>query len=228
MRPAVRTFLLSIVAGAVITAIAAARVPDYQTEPKAAITRGNPDGSREESFYFSTADGIAITHGGRMPLGAAPPGVGLFDAKAIERGFVLVANTRDRDGDIVGFAVELEVHPERDMLAESLSWDSEWILVLPGRGMLILHQQEHSSVLGPKVINPVLETGVPWEGRWQIQTTVGPRPDKRGIIIGGTGEFAGASGSFVEIDTLHRFTPDGLMEGDFELKVRFDGEPDDA
>ncbi len=122
---------------------------------------------------------------------------------------------------IVGFAAELEVHPEGDMLAEDLQWDTDWILVLPGRGVLILYQQEHSGELGPRVVNPTFASGRDWVGDWTVQTTVGPRTDGRGIVVGGTGEFEGASGSFVELDRITRFTADGGLLGDFELRIQW-------
>jgi hypothetical protein len=41
----------------------------------------------------------------------------------------------------------------------------------------------------------------------------------RGRIIGGTGEFAGITGSFVELDRLSRFTVDGNMDLALELRL---------
>ena len=69
------------------------------------------------------------------------------------------------------------------------------------------------------MIRHVRTTGKDWTGNWTVQTTVGPREDGRGIIVGGTGEFAGANGTFVEIDRVTRYTTDGAMMGEFELRV---------
>lgn len=162
--PLMRTLVVATSSGALLTAFVADRVPDYGVTPAEPIITRNSDGSGEESFFFGVADGIAVTHAGQVPLGAGPPGVELFTDPALDRGFILVSNVRDRSGSVVGFAVELEVHPREDMLAQNLSWDTEWLLVLPGRGMLILHQQEHSNELGPRVINPTLASGIADEG----------------------------------------------------------------
>ncbi len=207
-------------AGALVALLAFANLPGYANPRIDPVRSEGPDGTVQESFFFrSPEDGIAVTHGGRLPLGIAPPGVAALSDPAIERGFALLLNMHDANARIIGFAVELEVHPEADMLAQDLRWDTEWLLVIPGRGTLILHQQEHSGELGQKVINTMRDTGKDWVGDWTVQTTVGPLADGRGLILGGTEEFEGASGSFVEIDHLTRYSVDGVMYGDFELRV---------
>jgi len=215
-----RMFSVSAVAGAVIAVTVLASLPGYRNGRITPILAEGPDGTVVESFFFkSPDDGIALTHSGHLPVAIGPPGVIPLSEPAIDRGFALVLNVHDSHGEIIGFAVELEVHPEGDMLAEDLRWDTEWLLVIPGRGILILHQQEHSGELGPKVIDTIVNSAADWTGDWTVQTTVGPQPDGRGVVVGGTGEFDGAQGSFIEIDHLTRFTVDGMMVGDFELRV---------
>jgi hypothetical protein len=215
-----RIFLVFTAAGALIALLVFANLPGYANPRIEPVTSEGPGGTVIESFFFrSPEDGIAVTHSGRLPLGIAPPGVVALSEPAIERGFALILNMHDANGDIIGFGVELEVHPEGDMLAEDLRWETEWVLVIPGRGMLILNQQEHSGELGPKVINAIRETGSDWVGDWTVQTTVGPLANGRGVIVGGTEEFAEVTGSFIEIDHLTRYTVDGVMWGDFELRL---------
>jgi hypothetical protein len=215
-----RIFLGFAAAGAVIALLAFASLPGYSNPRIESVTSEGPDGTVLESFFFrSPEDGIAVTHSGRLPLGIAPPGVAALSDPAIERGFALLLNMHDANARIIGYAVELEVHPQGDMLAEDLSWETEWVLVIPGRGMLILHQQEHSGELGPKVINTIRDTGNDWIGDWTVQTTVGPLAGRRGVILAGTEEFEGVSGSFIEIDHLTRYSVDGVMWGDFELRL---------
>lgn len=215
-----RIFLGFTGTGVLIALLVFANLPGYANPRIEPVTSQDPDGKGIESFFFrSPEDGIAVTHSGKLPLGIAPPGVAALSDPAIERGFALLLNMHDANARIIGYAVELEVHPQGDMLAEDLSWDTEWVLVIPGRGMLILHQQEHSGELGPKVINSIRETGTDWIGDWTVQTTVGPLANGRGVIVGGTEEFEGASGSFIEIDHLTRYSVDGVMWGDFELRL---------
>src|SRR3970040_1948499 len=162
-----KIFLVFAVAGALIVLFAFAQLPGYSNPPTEPISSEGLDGTVQESFFFrSPEDGIAVTHGGRLPRGIAPPGVVALSDPAIERGFALLLNMHDAKDRIIGFGTELEVHPEGDMLAEDLRWETEWVLVIPGRGMLILNQQEHSGELGPKVINSIRETGTDWIGDW--------------------------------------------------------------
>jgi hypothetical protein len=221
-----RIFLGSAVAGAVIALLVFANLPGYANPRTVPLMSEGAGGAATESFYFrSPEDGIAVTHAGRLPVVIAPPGVVALSEPAIDRGFALILNVHDANGEIIGFAAELEVHPEGDMLAQDLRWETDWVLVIPGRGMLILNQQEHSGELGPRVINTIRETGSDWVGDWTVQTTVGPLANGRGVIVGGTGEFAGARGSFIEIDHLTRYSVDGVMWGDFELRGAMEGRP---
>lgn len=60
-----------------------------------------------------------------------------------------------------------------------------------------------------------------WDQPWTFTTTTGPRPDGRGTIVGGTGEFEGITGSFVEVTHLKRFTPDGQLALTMELQLAY-------
>ncbi len=199
--------LLSTIAVLVVTGMA------YADEPRAGT----------ESFFAELpGDGIAITHGGDAGLATGPPGIALLQEERVRHGLALLAKLRDKDNVVIGFASELESFPAgADMLKEDVVWDTSWTLMIPGRGSLYLSQQEHSGELGAKVIIPVRETGEAWRGEWTVMTTVGPRPDGYGIITGGSGEFAGASGRFAEIDTLTGFEPGGIMIGRVELRLMF-------
>jgi len=215
-----RRYFTGLIIGALVSLACLAALPGHDNPRIAPLETVRAGGQVEESFFFrSPGDGIAVTHGGSLPLAIGPPGVAPLSEPAIERGFALLVNLRNAQNELVGFAVELEVHPVGDMLAEDLLWDTEWLLVLPGRGILVLHQQEHSGELGRKVIGHIRDTGSDWTGDWTVQTTVGPLPSGRGTIIGGTGEFRDARGSFIEIDHLTRYSVDNLMYGDFELRI---------
>jgi hypothetical protein len=219
-----RGIFLGFTGAGVLFALAVfAWLPAYDNPRITPVTSADQDGTVTESFFFrSPEDGIAVTHSGRLPLGIAPPGVAALSEPAIDRGFAFIVNMHDANGAVIGFATELEVHPEGDMLAQDLRWETEWVLVIPGRGVLVLNQQEHSGELGAKVINTIRATGKDWVGDWTVQTTVGPLANGRGLVMGGTGEFEGAAGSFIEIDHLTRYTAAGVMMGDFELRVAWE------
>ena len=168
-------------------------------------------------------DGIAMTHGGDVALASGPPGIAVLQEPKISNGFALLAKVRDANNEVVGLASELEIFPAGvDMLRENVVWDTSWTLMIPGRGSLYLHEQEHSGELGTKIIIPVQESGEAWHGDWTVTTTVGPRADGYGMIVGGFGEFEGASGKFQEIVSLTGFEPAGIMLGQVELRLVFD------
>lgn len=162
---------------------------------------------------------IAVTHGGNVGLGVYPAGIPTFTESGIRTGFLANLKLTDAQGAVVGFASELEIFPETSPAeGEDVRWQTGWALAT-ARGMIFLEQIEHSGGLGPRIIQPVRASGKEWTGDWRITTTVGPLADGRGRIVGGTGEFAGITGSFVEIDRLTRFTPDGQMYVDIELRL---------
>jgi len=189
----------------------------------ATVFATHPASATESFFIGLPTDGIAMTHGGEVALAAGPPGIALLQETKIRNGFALLAKVRDVNDVVIGFASELETFPtDSDMLSESVIWDTSWTVMIPGRGSIYLLEQEQSGELGAKVIIPVQKTGEAWHGDWTVTTTVGPRPDGYGTIVGGSGEFAGASGKFLEIVTLTGFEPAGIMVGRVELRLTFD------
>jgi hypothetical protein len=191
----------------------------------AALTETSADGSTRETFYFhAPEDGIAATHDGQQskPVKPFPQGVGLLDDPNLRQGFVLLAKARNRDGEVVGFASEMEeVAPESNILQGRMQMLSTWTLELPGRGTLFMYETEDASEFARKVVMPALLLGKTWDEPWTFTTTSGPRPDGRGTIIGGTGEFEGVTGSFVEVTHLKRFTPKGELALTMELQLAY-------
>ena len=173
------------------------------------------------SFHSKLPDqAIALTHSGHVGLGFFPAGIPKFTEPGISRGLIANLKLADESGNVVGFASELELFPEASPAeVDDVRWETGWALALAGRGMIFLEQIEHSGGLGPRVIQPARASGKDWVGDWYITTTVGPLSSGRGRIIGGTGEFSGITGSFVELDRLTRFSVDGNMEVALELRL---------
>lgn len=178
-------------------------------------------GEKVLSFHSQLPDqAIALTHSGHVGLGFFPAGIPKFTEPGISHGLIANLKLEDESGNVVGFASELELFPETSPAdADDVRWDTGWALAISGRGMIFLEQIERSGGLGPKVIQPARASGKDWVGDWYITTTVGPLASGRGRIIGGTGEFAGITGSFVELDRLSRFTVDGNMDLALELRL---------
>ena len=203
-----------------------AGVTGGRAAPAARLVATGADGLVHETLYFHAPDdGIAATHDGRKPIRVFPDGIGALDDKALASAFVLVAKARNRDGEIVGFASEMEdVAPETDILRGRMVMRSTWTVELPGRGTLFCDQVEDASEFARKVVMPAFLLGRTWDVPWTFITTVGPGPQGRGVIVGGTGEFEGVTGHCVEVTHLRRFTPQGEMTLTMELQLAY-GKP---
>jgi len=99
--------------------------------------------------------------------------------------------------------------------------DTYWTVVLPGRGALFMQQTENNWRLFKQVLLPMLLSRHDWSGNWRNVNTSGPGRDGHGIVVGGTGEFAGAAGTFLEIGTLRSATLQGELGGMLELRMFF-------
>ncbi len=208
---------LSTLATLVMTALAVTHPGSAFADDKA------EDGLVRETFYFEApTDGIAATHNGRKPIQAFPAGIAKLDDKRLESAFILVAKARNKDGEVVGFASEMEdVAPESNIEQGRMIMHSTWTIELPGRGTLFLFEVEDASEFAKKVVIPAFTQGKTWDQPWTFTTTVGPTRDGRGVIVGGTGEFEGASGTFAEVTHLRKFTPDGQMRLTMELQLAY-------
>ena len=210
---------MGFVAGAAVALVALSR-PLVDLPEVKPITSKSERGEIVESFFSNApADAVALTHSGKLPFAAFPQSIALFSEPAIERGLALLVRLRNAAGEVIGFASELEVHPAGREFRGDVTWKTDWTVVLPGRGALFLHQQERSGEVGRTLLEQVLATRQPWQGDVTFQTSAGPGPQGRGIIVGGTGEFASDAGGFVEIDRVTRLTPEGALEGTFELRL---------
>lgn len=183
---------------------------------------------RETTSYFIDvpADFIALTHGGTLPLKMNPAGIMSLENSPISNTLALTARLRDKDGRLVGITSELEDFATAGGKAPPKGaepvWDTYWTVLIAGRGSLYLHEKES---LGPTVghiFSEARKNKQDWTGSHKESSTVGPLPDRNGEIIGGTGAFYGASGTFQEIGTLKKFTGDGQIEARIELRLELD------
>jgi hypothetical protein len=217
--------LAALVAGASAT-LALSFANPFAAQPRsAALIETADDGQVLETFWFhAPADGIAATHDGEpsKPVKVFPQGIGLLNEPHLRSAFVLLAKARNRAGEVVGFASEMEeVAPQSNILQGRMQMLSTWTLELPGRGTLFMYETEDASEFAKNVIVPALVLGKTWDQPWTFVTTTGPRADGRGVIVGGTGEFEGVTGSFVEVTHLKRFTPEGRLELTMELQLAY-------
>ena len=164
----------------------------------------------------------AITTGGG-PFAPMPPGIPLLAEPAIRDGLALMTTVHDGHGEVIGVATELESgHPGSDLLRGRIMTHTTWSALLPGRGGIVLYQVEDNWTLATRVIGPSLLLGRAFHGPWRNVNTVGPRPDGRGYIVAGTGEFAGRGGTFIESAEMREFHPDGRMDFRMDMRVILD------
>jgi hypothetical protein len=178
-----------------------------------------------ESFSLNiTGDNILATHGGAFPFKPFPESLATFPDPALHDIFALVTKFRaGPGGDVIGFGTELEIaHEHSSLLRGLVMTHTLWSIVVPGRGTLHLYQVENNWRLLKRVVMPMLLTGNPFNGDFTGVNTLGPLPDYRGIVVGGTREFAGLTGTFVEIGDLRELHPDGTLSGHMELRIGYE------
>lgn len=188
----------------------------------APISNVTPAGYVLETFHMDApVDGIAATNSGDKPIPPYPTGVGVLSEDRISQGFVLLTKLRDQSGTVIGFTSEQEVvASESNVMQGRLMTTTTWTLTIPGRGTIFLSEDENQSEFARKAALPAIAFGKEWNEPWTFVTTVGPQPDGRGAIVGGTGEFAGIAGSFVEITHLRRFNKKEF-HGTIELQLSY-------
>lgn len=173
------------------------------------------------TFHLDAAAGdmLSLTHAGDLGPRRVPEGISLLEDEAINRGLVLSALLRDENGDVVGLATELEYFPEGQR--PGVSWDTYWTVLLPGRGSIYGFETEEI----PAEHLPLFiarANGTPFKGENRAKIASGPAEGGLGIIVGGTGEFEGATGTIAEFYVLKELPMDGSIVGTLELEIRID------
>jgi hypothetical protein len=205
--------------GATLISIANPFAPKRKTAEIAAAA----DGLIHETFYMHTVKHlVAATHSGDKPIPTYPSGIPVLAEPNLKSAFVLIAKVADKSGQIIGFTTEQEdVSPESNIMQGRMIMDTTWTITIPSRGTLFLSEVEDASEFARKVVMPALLLKREWNEPWTFITSAGPGPNGRGIIVGGTGDFEGAKGTFVEVTHLKRFTKEKQLVADVELQVAY-------
>jgi hypothetical protein len=158
-----------------------------------------------------------------QPLTGLPAGAGMF-----------LFRLRDATDKPIGFGVEQEMHPAAG--SPNNTFASDWIVSIPGRGVLWLNSNDNTG-------SPSLPTFTRPDGSVVIQSTTGPaKPPRfaagaeakafqksgRGVIVGGSGEFAHRTGTWAEYD-IHKpgypALPTTGTTFEFEMHIFWDHAP---
>lgn len=187
----------------------------------------DPVTTTTESFFTKVpSDVVALTQSGILsPKHYVPATIPRFSEPALKSGIAFIHKLRDKDGNVIGFGTQMEdVDLDQDGKFAGLH-RTAWTVVIPGRGTLFLFETEDSRKLGQALRNaPRPTTEIEWDGPEESLTT-GPGPGGAGIIVGGTGEFEGRKGTFVEINRFIGINPNAPSGSpfifDIEVKVNF-------
>jgi hypothetical protein len=124
---------------------------------------------------------------------------------------------RDANDKVIGFGVEQEMRAVPGTTTNN-TFASDWIVSIPGRGVLWLNSNDNTG-------SPDLPTFTRPDGSVVIQSTTGPAKNGRGVIVGGSGEFAHRTGTWVEYDIHKEGYPAQPGSFEFEMHVYWDQKP---
>lgn len=213
-----RLFLLSLLAGVVVTVAAAALVPLPRHIRFPSNIEVLTNGGRQETFQLRwPQDRIALP--GELD-GAFPvsDGGGIVMPAADGRASVELFRLRDETGNVIGLASRsTAVFPGQRLVNAS---SSNWILMIPSRGTLLLSQEDSADLSarrGADGFELPAETVGFWAPGNRYRITAGPAPGGRGRILGGSNEFRDLSGTFSEIWELGEISSDGRTAGRISL-----------
>jgi hypothetical protein len=218
--------VIGMVLGALLMVAALVFNPFVRTATLAApITAADPAGHTVETFTVrAPEDIIAVTHNGSNIIDPRPGGIALLEEPALQSGLLLVAKVRNADGEIVGVAVESEeTDPVSNPLLGRMRMNTDWTILLPSRGTIFLTQIEDAGSVGKEILPAVILGG--WNGQADFVSTAGPNADGRGLIVGGTREFHGITGSFVELSHLTHMSRGRGGVGTVELQLAYKSHP---
>jgi hypothetical protein len=158
-----------------------------------------------ERFYWTTPDDVlAITHDGSVAQPPLPEGIESLAGTPLKNQVAILTKIRDAYGNEIGIASELE------WLTDDNKLQVYFTITLPNRGVLVAHEVKdyaHPDLL--TLFGQVQATGEPWSGHMPVVGTCGPGADGRGVIIAGTGDFAGATGSMIQTMNFREISATG-------------------
>ena len=171
------------------------------------LLSASAEAKKTETFVVRPANYIAATVASGSFIAAFPAGIPHLDEPAISNGLLVAAKVESAQGAVIGFATE-----QASLDFVNLVSTCTWTVTIPGRGTLFLSQQETLAPL-VQIISDMI-AGAELERSYDPPFTLTTTVTGTGVVIGGTGEFAHAKGTFREVDELHHIS---LVTGALEV-----------
>jgi hypothetical protein len=212
----VRTFLVAFVVGLAAALLLALIYPYPEQVRYRSLSSALPDGGRAEKFLVELPGDRLLP---RLDAQVASDG----SANVLAELFRI----RDEQNRVIGLAGKLTGDAGRG--STGAGQVSDWIVAISGRGALKLTQRNSSEVVLGRT--EVIDGSRPLE--ISDQRGVGNAVEHRvsgdsgnlrsGIVVSGTGEFGGLSGSYDEIWQVEDVSPSGEVTGTIMLTTRIMG-----
>lgn len=160
------------------------------------------------SFSAVANETLLLTNDGTSVPAPHPEKVQQLWERTIGNTSVMVVMLADARGKAAGIGVKFSSKSEQTrILNAELLVDSVWHIHLPGRGTMLVDQQENYwAYLRDIVIPAYKSSGDSWRGSWNGVMTVGPNALGTARVTGGSGEFAGMETEAIESRTENAFS----------------------
>lgn len=177
----------------------------------------------QETYHCAwVPDNLVQTHGALGHIPFHPKDIAVLSELAIKRGFVNLTRIRDAAGRVIGIGSQVEtvILNKGAVTRTSIDAFTDWSLTIPGRGTLFLGQVEGGPDLA-QLQGEVAKTGQTWRGLREVNHTLGPLSEGRGIIHAGTGAFADVVGAFREYNIVKEVPPHSDIVADSRYEMAF-------
>lgn len=163
-----------------------------------------PSGSPDKTLHYGLPeDALQFLAGARVTLPSWPHGEDALWEETIASSALLAIVLRDEQGAPAAVATRLmAASRDTDFLLKGALVSDYWLLTVPDEGTMFLRADTNLWPFLKDTLVPVWYLGRPWHGPTDIRPTTGPGADGVGVMLGGTGRFAGVAGTVVENYTL--------------------------
>jgi hypothetical protein len=212
----VRVFLGAFVGGLILAVLGAVLMPSPQPVRVRAIINVQPDGGGREEFVIRFPDDRIPVPADRRaePAPADSSGARVLEDSAGQRVSGELFRLRDAAGTVIGVATRVAASG-----LASASPRGHWLLLIPGRGTLMLAQDDSLDLTartrpgdGRRVASPAQEAAF-WNGSQSFTASAGAG----GELVHGTRDFARLAGRFTETWSVTERRSDGSAAGEIRL-----------